>query len=305
MNTTTKALCAVSVASLIWGITPLCNKILLEDGTPLTLTSLRFFISSLSIFLFLAFKGRFRFPSSEHLLFLLILGVLSVSLSNTATFTGLKYSSVVHASLINALSPSMTALLACIFLKERLHFVQWFGIITALFGVVYLLTGGNFSTLLQLEINKGDIYFLFGQVAWAFYTLLSLRALKRMPLLDVVAWSGLFGAIINFSYGSLTGGLEMPDFNMRSLLCLAYVIWFGAMGATLLWNYGIKYIGPSLSAVFINLATLIGVASGVFFLNESFSMAHVWGGLTILLGILLLTQYHTLQRVMTRYRKSN
>lgn len=305
LNTTAKALCAVSAASIIWGATPLFSKILLQDGTPLTLTCLRFFISSFSIFVFLAFTGRFHFPNREHLASLLVLGILSVSLTNTASFTGLQYSTVVHSALIAALSPSITALLACIILKEHLVFIQWIGIIIALFGVLFLLTGGNISTLTQFKINQGDTYFLFAQFSWALYTLFSLRALKQMSILDVVAWSGFFGASINFVYGSYTGALQIPDFSIRSLLCLAYLIWLSAMTGTILWNYGIKCIGPSLSAIFINLATLIGVASGVFFLNEPFAMSQVWGGVIIIFGIVLLTQHLTLLRIINQYRNYN
>lgn len=303
MNIHAKALWALCCASLIWGFNPLVSKLLLPYGTPLSFICIRFFFSSCTIFAFLAYKKRLRIPSIKNLIGLCTLGLLSVSLNNTIVLEGLRYSTITNCALINTLAPLLIALLAYVFLREHLLVIQWLGIILALVSTFYLLTGGDMAQLSQMNFNKGDVFFLCAQVSWAIYTLISCQILKTVPLLDMVAWSGLFGVGINLVYGSISGDLQIPILNTQSILCLAYMVWLGAMSAMLLWNYGVKNVGPTISAIFINLSTLIAIMSGVFFFNEPFTTMQLWGTLGVLLGIIFLTQHTFLARFVHKLRQ--
>ena len=299
MNMHAKAILALFGASLIWGLNPFISKQLLLCGTPLTIICIRFFLSSCTIFAFLIYKKRLHIPSMKHFFVLILLGFLSVSLNNTIVLAGLQYSTVTNCALINTLSPLLIAVMAYIFLRNHLLGIQWIGIIIALVSTLYLLISGDINELSQMNFNKGDMLFLFAQVSWAVYTLISCRILESVPLLDMVAWSGILGVSINVIYGSFSGDLQMPTLDTQSVLNLAYMIWLSAM---LLWNYGVKYAGPSVSAVFINLSTLIAIISGVFFLNELFTFMQLWGTLGIILGIIFLTQHTFLAKFVRKLR---
>lgn len=69
----------------------------------------------------------------------------------------------------------------------------------------------------------------------------------------------------------------------------------------LFWNKGIRVIGPSQAAVFMNLMPLVGIICGIAFLEESFYTSEAVGGALIIAGVYLTTQYRLLAYKLPRY----
>ena len=66
---------------------------------------------------------------------------------------GLQYSSITNCTLIAATGPAITALIATIFIHERLNFIQWIGIFISFIGVIFLITKGSIDVLLNFNFN--------------------------------------------------------------------------------------------------------------------------------------------------------
>lgn len=107
------------------------------------------------------------------------MGITGVSLNNGSQFTGLQYSTVANATLIAAMTPAVTSLLAFVFLRERLALLQWIGIIISISGTLYLISNGNLDIILHISFNLGDILFFVAQLSWAIYCLISIRVMKK------------------------------------------------------------------------------------------------------------------------------
>ena len=69
----------------------------------------------------------------------------------------------------------------------------------------------------------------------------------------------------------------------------------------LFWNKGIRVIGPSQAAVFMNLMPLVGIICGIAFLEESFYTSEAVGGALIIAGVYLTTHYRLLAYKLARY----
>lgn len=291
MSESQKATLALFIAACIWGFNPFMSKLLLPYGTPLTFVCLRFFISSTTILLFLIYKKRLTIPTPSMIFKLFLLGLFSVCFMNTALLTGLQYSTVINIGVINALSPVIIAVLTRIVYKEKLFRLQWIGVFLGLLGTVCVITNGSIFSIFTMRYNFGDFLFLFAQVSWAIYTLISWGIRKQISLLELVMWSGYFGVFENVLFGYLTGQLSMPIFNITSSLSLAYSAWLSAMSGMLLWNYGVKYKGPNIAAVYVNLTTLVTITSGIIFLGEALTFGKIMGIIAVIMGALFLTQY--------------
>ena len=59
------------------------------------------------------------------------------------------------------------------------------------------------------------------------------------------------------------------------------------------WNKGTGIVGPSQAAVFMNIMPLVGIVCGVLFLDEQLLISQAIGGVLILGGVYLTTQYRT------------
>ena len=125
-------------------------------------------------------------------------------------------------------------------------------------GAVYLISKGSLSTIINLNFNFGDILFCVSMVAWAFYTILVAQVSKYVSAYSAVAWAGLLGSLTTAAYSILTGQFALPyDLSALAWGSYFYVIFIGSLVGMLFWNKGIRVIGPSQAAVFMNLMPLV------------------------------------------------
>ncbi len=302
MQTKAKALSALSATAFIWAFNAIILKFLLAYGNVISFTIIRFLLSSLTIFVFLAFTKKLRLPTLIHLKKLAMLGFFSITLTNTAMMLGLEYSTVSNLGIFNATLPFFIAMISLVFYKQSLLIIQYIGIAVILISTLYILTDGQLSAVLNMTFNRGDIIFICSQVGWALYTIESAKLLREISLAELVAWAGLFGVCLNLVIGFCTGQLEMPQFNTEVVLALIYSVWISAVPGMLLWNYGVKNLGPSIAGVFINLSTVITICLGVAIYGEPLRLSIIFGTLGIFVGIALIVNYRTLQKVYKSYK---
>lgn len=291
----------LSVTAIIWGAQPVMVKAAIKELTPVTVTSLRYFLLSGTLFVLMALKSEARcLPPKRCVLPLLLMGLSGIAVNNGAQFSGLQYSTVTNATLISTTTPAITAFLAAAFLREKLLPLQWLGIITSLGGAAFLISRGSLDAILRISFNHGDILFFISQAAWAVYALMSLRVMREMTVLATTAWAGLSGAVIMTLYGLATGQLYYAPVSLTGAFSLAYLIWGGGVMAMMFWNISVKATGPSQAAIFLNIMPLVGMLLGVCLLHEEIGLRDIFGAAAILSGVYLTT--HTRQ-IMNRLHR--
>ena len=294
----------LALTAAIWGVQPLFIKLAVREITPVSLTVVRFILISATIFLIMRWRRKTPLlPPLASLFPLFCMGVTGVAVNNVAQFTGLQYSTVGNATLIASTTPAVTALLAVLFLRERLLPIQWLGIAISLLGVLVLFSKGSLEALLHISFNYGDILFFCAQLGWAAYMLIGFRVMRHLSAMATTAWAGVFGALTTFVYGLFTGELHYAPLSTAGMAYMAYVVWVGGVCAMVFWNLGIKAVGAGQAAVFLNIMPLMGVGVGIAVLGEDFYWQECFGAVGILSGVYLLTQArHILHRRNVRHR---
>ncbi|HEX2138908.1 MAG TPA: DMT family transporter [Woeseiaceae bacterium] len=221
----------------------------------------------------------------EHVPILAVLGFLIVG-STTALFVALNFTTAVNVSLINAIQPVLTVMLAVVFLRDHISRAGMAGIVAATLGALVMLTEGDFSNLFRFRLNGGDLIALAATVGLSLYAL----NLKRLPA-DLSMTESLF--VI-----SLTGSLMLlPLYVLESVIYMPVPMRTGtvvvvlelallvSVFGNLMWNLGNRVIGPAHAAMFINLIPLFGAALAITFLGERIFFHHWVGALLICTGI--------------------
>ena len=152
------------------------------------------------------------------------MGLTGIGINNVAQFTGLQYSSITNCTLIAATGPAITALIATIFIHERLNFIQWIGIFISFIGVIFLITKGSIDVLLNFNFNPGDTLFFICQIVWALYSILGLKIMNYLSAIAVTAWSGLIGAIEVAIYAHFSGQLYYTPLDSLGYMSFAFVV---------------------------------------------------------------------------------
>lgn len=289
-------------ACIIWGAQPMFVTFVVREFDPIPLVSIRYFTVGVVLLAALAYSGEKLLPPRKAWLPLFLMGVLSVGGNNVAQFTGLQYSTVANLTIIASLTPAVTALLSLVLLHERLHKLQWLGIAASIIGAVYLISNGSLAAILTLSFNIGDVLFFTSQVAWALYSIIVVRIIDDVSPFAIVAWSGLLGSLTTAAGAAYLGHFELPS--LLSPLALGsylFVIFAGGLIAMIFWNKGTGIVGPSQAAVFMNIMPLVGIICGVLFLDEQLLISQAIGGVLILGGVYLTTQYRTVVYRLAKY----
>ena len=287
----------LTLAAVLWGMQPMFVKWLVQSMTPVTLTLMRYLLISLVMFVLLFWqKDSHRRPiSPRNWMLLALMGFSGIAINNIVQFEGLKLSTATNSTLIASASPTVTAALAALFLKERLIPLQWVGMLISFFGALFLLTKGRLDVLLNLSFNRGDVYFVIAQTGWSVYALLSVPVLREISATRAVAWSGLIGSALSALWGIASGQLLFPPMTPGVLGAFAYITFGGGVCAMLCWNLGVRAVGASEASIFLNILLVIGLFCGVTFLDEPFRIQQGCGSLAILGGVYLLTHSHKVQ----------
>ncbi|HJF85665.1 DMT family transporter [Megamonas hypermegale] len=292
----------LSLATIFWGIQPLCIKILIASWTPASLTCLRYLLISLILFLIMYLRHEKKFiPPKNCIIPLLLMGLTGIAINNVSQFTGLKYSTITNCTLIAATGPAVTAMLSAVFIRERLKLLQWIGIIISFIGVIFLITKGSWEILANFQFNPGDILFFTCQIVWAAYSIIGLRVMKHLSAIAVTAWSGLLGSIEVALFALCTGQLGYVNLDIAGWSSFVFVVLCGGVGSMLFWNIGVKNAGPSMAAIFSNLTPIFGMLCGAIFLSEEIGIMQISGALAIFVGVYITT--HSEQLKMALHKK--
>ncbi|MBC1474373.1 DMT family transporter [Listeria grandensis] len=270
-----------------WGLNVTATKVLVAHFPPITMTSFRIFTAAVAVFIFLIAIGKFRFPTKRELGFIAAGSLFNIVLHHYFLASGLTMTTGTNGGLILGIGPILTAVLAAIFLREIISGVQLIGLISGLLGVsLIVLTGGQGLSGASL----GDIYVFIAILSQCFSFIIIKRVARTLDTRLMTAYMLLIGSVFLFG----TSLVEEPNglaqmgghSGMMWLLFLASAIFATAFG-NLIYNYAVGQIGPSKTAIFMNLNPFFSLIGASLFLNEQISWMQVLGFLLIIIGVIL------------------
>jgi drug/metabolite transporter (DMT)-like permease len=217
---------------------------------------------------------------------LAVYGILGVTFFNTFVYMGLHSTTATNALLLNSVIPILIVLLSRLLADTAISPRQALGIIISLTGVLTIICRANFTVILDLQINRGDIWILLAAISWALYTFLlrkrpadlhplsfltSIIAIGLVPLSALYAWE--------FSQG---GRFSLTSANCASIL---YAALFPSLLAFIFWNQAVREVGPNKAGFFLYLMPVFGAVLSAVLLGESIRAFHLAGMVLIFSGI--------------------
>ena len=282
---------ALALAAVVfWGASFVATKQVLTEATPLALICLRFALGTALLLAWTSLSRRWRRLPTRDLVAAVLLGLQSVTLHQLIQVDGLVTASAQHAGWLIGTSPVFAALLAWLFLGERLGPARLVGVAAAFAGTVLVVAGGHgLGQVLALPSGRGDLLVLASAVNWAAYSVLS-RDLVRRQGADLVTTLGMtvgWAALVPFffstgqvaSLGRLSGG---------AWVAVAFLgIACSGLGY-LFWNRALTVLGAAELVTFLYLEPLVTVVTAWLLLGEPVRPLTVAGGLVILAGVAMV-----------------
>ncbi len=229
---------------------------------------------------FLFNRANFKIKGA-HILPLIMLGLVSIYITNIAEIWGMQYMSSAKACLIYSLSPFIAALFAYWMLKETLTAKKWIGLCVGFIGLTPIL----FTHSSSAEFAKDLLFFSWAEVALitaVFASVYGWILLKkiineyRYSFILANGLSMLLGGMLALSHSYLSGESwsPLPVTAGKYGAYFECALWMTLISNVICYNlYG--YLLKRFSATFMSLAGLVtplfASLFGWYFLDEVIS----------------------------------
>lgn len=254
----------IFLTALISGLSIWISQFGVKVVNPYIFTGLRNFsvVIFLLLIIFIFRKWQeFKKLSKKDWLTLILIGLVGGGLPFLLFFKGLSLTSAATGSFIHKTMFLYVAILAVIFLKEKINKKLTFAILLLLLGNVFLI-----KLLPMQKINFGDFLVFSATLLWSAEQILSKKAVVKISP-SLIAWGrmffGLFAIIIFWLATKQFSLIFTLDFKQILWTVLTSLLLFGYV---LTWYSGIKYLPISVATCLLALGgpitTLLDLTKG-------------------------------------------
>jgi drug/metabolite transporter (DMT)-like permease len=273
----------VTLAAL-WGASFLFMRIATPEFGPIVLIEIRTLIAALFLIpiAFLARKTHLLLPNAGRLILVGLIGTaIPFCLLSYATL----YASAGYTSILNATTPIFTALIAWLWVSERLTVAAMIGLVIGFIGVIVLSfdkqPGGGEISLLPIMAAMG------ATLCYGFSSNYARQKLQHIHPLALACGSQISAALLLMPISLWFWPQQMPgteswvSVTILGIACTA--------SAFILYFRLIAKVGVNKTVAVTYLIPFFGVVWGMLFLGEVLSHLMMIGALLILTGVSLTT----------------
>ena len=282
-----KVILAILAASTGWGLAGVGTRAAYGLGaTTLTVLVVRTLIASAALLIFAL--GTRSMPSALAWRHGALIGAIRTGLAPLFFMASLNFISAGVEGLVITLIPATTAVMASLFIGERITGRQILGLVIGLVGTTMIAVVGDSGLGAEGNVVAG---FSLAGVGVAFGSYSGVLQRKYAPIHDTLPLAlpmFLTGAIVSIALGAFVGFDDIGAYG-ANLWILLTILAFGStllpFGATL---YASKHASATLVAMTAYLAPLVAIVGGALLLEERLTPAILVGaGLTII-GVALV-----------------
>jgi len=279
-------------AVVVWGISFIATKIVLDDISPVAVVWLRFSIGVVILGIISATRKQFSLPDKKEWGYFALLGFLGITFHQWLQSNALQTSEAGTTAWIVSTTPVFMALLGWLVLKERLNWIKILGIFLAFVGVLLVVSDGNFASISIGTFGApGDVLILVSAINWAVFSVLSRRGLKSHPaslmMFHVMVFGWIFTSVLFFAG---TGVVEFSDLTFNGWMGMLFLGIFCSGLAYIAWYDALQVLSSAQTGVFLYIEPLVAVVVAFFVLGEAITVASLAGGGVILFGVWLVNR---------------
>ncbi|MBL7155438.1 MAG: DMT family transporter [Candidatus Portnoybacteria bacterium] len=207
------------------------------------------------------------------------IGLIGGSIPFLLYFKGLSLTAPIQAAFIHKTMFVYVAVLAGIFLKEKISQGFLIGGLLLLLGNILLLR------IIPHQFGMGDFLILIATLFWASENVLSKYLLKELPSRIVIWGRMFFGSIFIILFWLMTGQAHLAaSLNVQQIgwVLITSVFLFGYLAT---WYTGLKYLKVSVAATILLLASPITTLLSLLFLGQTLVLSQIIGMILIALAI--------------------
>ena len=278
----------LGIISLGWGTFPIAGRIGLGEGIgPSTMAAGGALVAAVSVWLMIGLMRRRNLVGPAELRIGLVLAFLAVVLPQQARYVALANASAGFVTLVNALIPLVTALIAHFMLaEERLNVGTTFGLLLGLAGIAALILIGDSGIIEGGDPTMAGVMALAAVVLISCASVYAKRYAGQYSVLGVTGVQLAVGSVAQCAVALAIEGMPVGH-STAGLLAILYVGTVGMFLPLSLFYLLIRHVTVVFSSVISYLIPLVAVVAGVLVLDEQVQPGILLGGAFVLSGVVV------------------
>ena len=291
----------LTLTSIFWAFNTVAGRAAVGEVSPLLIVSVRWFFVSiiLSILCRNQLKEIWRIVN-KRLKWIIFMGLFGFTGFNSAYYVAAHNTIAINLGLVQGTMPAFIIIIAWVWLKDKINLTQFLGVLITFVAVLIVVSAGNLSLLLNLELNNGDIIMIFACSLYAVYAV-GLRKKPKigaLPLLTFFAYVAFLGSIPGLIFEIFSNQFLLPGY--KGCIILGVIIIFPSFLAQIFFMKGVEKIGPSRSGLYTNLVPVFSSILAVLFLGENFKFYHFLSLTMIFFGIYLFENKNKINSLLVK-----
>jgi drug/metabolite transporter (DMT)-like permease len=277
----------IGLFCLLWSFAFVAGKIGVTDCPPLILLTARFSLAGVLIIGISALRRDAWSLSWRDTLVFAVLGVANNALYLGLGYTGLQSVSAGLGGLIVSANPVFTAVLAALFLKERLTWRKVAGLLLGITGVGFIVWH---RTSVGTDSLHGILFTLASLASIVLGTILFKLLAPEGSLWIGNGVQNLSAGIVLLPFAfTLTDAGDIAP-SLRLLGAFAFLVLGGSILAYRLWFHLLKVCGATAASAYHFLMPPLGMLFAWIVLGELVEIRDLIGIVPVALGIYLVTR---------------
>jgi len=278
----------LTLTSMFWAGNTIAGRLAVGQVTPMQLTLLRWLLVIGVLWPIYGGQVRQHWPIIRaRLLSVVLMAVFGFTGFNALYYVAAHYTTAINIGILQACLPMFVLVGAFVAHGTRATLLQVVGALITTLGVVVIATRGAPLSVLQVELNVGDVLMLIACLLYAFFTV-ALRDRPEMPGAAFFTLLAMIAAITSLPlalYEVMAQGATAPTF--IGAMIIGYVAIFPSCLAQIFLLRSVDLIGPGRTGIFMNLVPLFSAIMAVALLAEPFAPFHAVALVLVVGGILL------------------
>jgi drug/metabolite transporter (DMT)-like permease len=277
-----KELIVMLILSALWGASFLFIKISAPEFGAVLTANIRVFIAFLTLAI-ICFLNKTSLDFLRHWKSYMLIGALNAAIPFVLISTAELHIDASLASILNATTPSFTALVALFWNKEKISFSKFCGLLLGLIGVI-VLVGIN-------GIGKPAVYIyaplsLLAALSYGLAGVYSSKTFKNLNPYNLAFGQQLSASILLLPISLFNLPSKSPS--SKATICLVLLAVFCTAIAYLFYFYLVKKVGAVKSSTVTFLVHVFGTLWSFLFLKENITLQNLLGLAIIISSIFLI-----------------
>lgn len=273
-------------AVFFWSFSFIWFKVAYKGYDPITVVIFRLAIASGLTLLIARTTRQLQIPRGKDLRLFVLLSFFEPFIYFMGESYGLKYVSSTVAAVIVATIPLLAPVAAWYFYREKVSWMNIFGLIFSFAGVGMVVMTKSFRFDADIKGVGLEFIAVFAAIG---YSIVLRKIVFTFNSLSIVAWQNLIGMVFFLPVWLLVdfNDFRTKPFHAEAFTAIVFLAVFASTLAFIFFTKSIRKLGVTRSNTFVNLIPVFVAILSFFILDESLNIQKIIGIIVVILGLFL------------------